>query len=97
MAAAFRTIPGAKNFMPDDSTLYDEQAVWPDKDVDGARKLVDEYRAAHGGADITLTYVTTAGSPVLKPCRRTPAVADPQVGRTEAGHQSLDGAGSRRQ
>ncbi len=79
MAAAFPDDPGATHFMPDDSPLYDEQAVWPDKDVDGARKLVDEYRAAHGGADITLTYVDYRRQPRSQPCRRTPAVADQQV------------------
>ncbi len=79
--------------MPDDSPLYDEQAVWPDKDVDGARKLVDEYRAAHGGADITLTYVTTAGSPVLNRVAELLQSQIQQVDGLKLDIKSLDGAG----
>ncbi len=93
MAAAFPDDPGATHFMPDDSPLYDEQAVWPDKDVDGARKLVDEYRAAHGGADITLTYVTTAGSPVLNRVAELLQSQIQQVDGLKLDIKSLDGAG----
>lgn len=93
MTAAFPDDPGATHFMPDDSPLYDEQAVWPDKDVDGARKLVDEYRAAHGGADITLTYVTTAGSPVLNRVAELLQSQIQQVDGLKLDIKSLDGAG----
>src|SRR5690606_9279524 len=44
---------------------FDAAAKWPEKDVEGAQRLVDGYRARHGGEKGVLSYVTTAGSPVL--------------------------------
>ena len=65
VAAVYSGEPVATAFSPENSPLYDPEATWPERDVAGAQKLIDGYRARNGGQDIVLKYVTVAGSPVL--------------------------------
>lgn len=66
MAAAFPDDPVTTHFIPDESNpLHDPNATWPEKDVAGAQEMIDGYRERNGGGEITLTYLTTAGSPSL--------------------------------
>lgn len=92
-AAAFPDDPGSTHFFSDDHPLYDDAAVWPEKDVDGAQKLVDGYRERNGGKEVVLKYVTTAGSPVLN---RVAELLQAQLGAVEGLKleiQPLDGSG----
>jgi len=52
-------------FTPADSPFYDPSSAWPELDVAGAQKLIDDYRSRNGGKEVDLTYTVTAGSPVL--------------------------------
>ncbi|WP_068166023.1 ABC transporter substrate-binding protein [Rhodococcus phenolicus] len=65
MNAVYPGESAASGFTPEDSPLYDPGSAWPEPDVEGAQRLIDEYRARTGSGDIELTYVLTAGSPVL--------------------------------
>ncbi|ABH00092.1 probable ABC peptide transporter, substrate binding component (plasmid) [Rhodococcus jostii RHA1] len=92
-AAAFPDDPGATHFMPEGDPLYDETATWPEKDVEGAQRLVDEYRARNGGSEIVLSYVTTAGSPVLNRVAELLQAQLEAVDGLELEIKALDGAG----
>lgn len=65
MSAVYPGEPVATGFTPEDSALYDAGSAWPERDVEGAQQLIDEYRARTGSGEIELSYVITAGSPVL--------------------------------
>jgi peptide/nickel transport system substrate-binding protein len=65
MNAVYAGEPVASGFTPEDSPLYDPGSAWPEPDVQGAQQLLDDYRSRTGTGDIELTYVLTAGSPVL--------------------------------
>lgn len=92
-AAAFPDDPGSTHFFGENDPLYDEAAAWPEKDVEGAQKLIDGYRARTGGGDITLTYVTTAGSPVLNRVAELLQAQLQEADGIELEIQPLDGAG----
>ncbi|MBQ7803112.1 ABC transporter substrate-binding protein [Rhodococcus sp. (in: high G+C Gram-positive bacteria)] len=92
-AAAFPDDPGSTHFFGQENPLYDEAAAWPEKDVEGAQKLIDGYRARNGGADITLTYVTTAGSPVLNRVAELLQAQLQEADGIKIQIQPLDGAG----
>ncbi len=62
MNAVYPGESAASGFTPEDSPLYDPGSAWPEPDVEGAQRLIDEYRARTGSGDIELTYVLTAGS-----------------------------------
>ena len=70
----------ATGFTPEDSPLYDPGSAWPAQDVEGAQKLIDDYRARNGGGEIELTYVLTAGSPVLN---QSAELLQAQLGRVD--------------
>lgn len=65
MNAIYPGEPAASGFTPEDSPLYDPASAWPARDVEGAQRLIDDYRTRTGSANLELTYVLTAGSPVL--------------------------------
>jgi peptide/nickel transport system substrate-binding protein len=92
-AAAFPDDPGSTHFVAESNPLYDETAAWPTKDVEGAQKLVDGYRARNGGNDVVLTYVTTAGSPVMNQVAELLQSQLQQVDGLELEIKPLDGAG----
>ncbi|MFI1462368.1 ABC transporter substrate-binding protein [Nocardia carnea] len=92
-AAAFPGEQGAEYFVAEDQPLFDEAAKWPEKDVEGAQRLVDGYRARHGGEKIVLSYVTTAGSPVLTRVAEVLQAQLQQADGLELEIKALDGAG----
>ena len=92
-AAAFPGEPGAEYFVAEDQPLFDEAAKWPAKDVAGAQRLVDGYRARHGDDKVVLSYVTTAGSPVLTRVAEVLQAQIQQVDGLELEIKALDGAG----
>ncbi len=65
MNAVYPGEPVASGFVTEDSPFHDSASLWPARDVEGAQRLLDDYRARTGTGDIELTYVITAGSPVL--------------------------------
>ncbi|WP_280436347.1 ABC transporter substrate-binding protein [Nocardia carnea] len=93
LAAAFPGDEGADYFMPEDHPLFDETAKWPEKDVDGAQLLIDRYRARHGGGKVVLSYITTAGSPVLTRVAEVLQAQLQQADGLELVIEPLDGAG----
>ncbi|PTR21612.1 peptide/nickel transport system substrate-binding protein [Rhodococcus sp. OK519] len=93
MAAAFPDDPKATHFMPEDSPLYDANATWPDKDIAGAQTLIDGYRARNGGDEVTLSYITTAGSPNLNRVAEVLQSQLQQVNGLKLEIKPLDGAG----
>ena len=92
-AAAFPDDPGATHFVAEGDPLYDEAATWPEKDVQGAQELIDDYRARNGGDEVVLTYVTTAGSPVLNQVSELLQAQLQQVDGLKLEIKPLDGAG----
>ncbi|MEU1525429.1 ABC transporter substrate-binding protein [Nocardia rhamnosiphila] len=92
-AAAFPGEQGAEYFVAEGQPLFDEGAKWPDKDVDGAQRLIDGYRARHGGEKVVLSYVTTAGSPVLAGVAEVLQAQLQQADGLEIEIKALDGAG----
>ncbi|NKY31553.1 ABC transporter substrate-binding protein [Nocardia speluncae] len=92
-AAAFPGEQGAEYFVAEDQPLFDEAAKWPEKDIEGAQRLVDGYRARHGGEKIVLSYVTTAGSPVLTRVAEVLQAQLQQADGLELEIKALDGAG----
>ncbi|WP_280487323.1 ABC transporter substrate-binding protein [Nocardia farcinica] len=92
-AAAFPGEQGADYFVPEGNPLFDPAAAWPDKDVDAAQALVDRYRARHGGQPVVLSYVTTAGSPILTRVAEVLQAQLEQVDGLELTIEALDGAG----
>ncbi|NRI69206.1 ABC transporter substrate-binding protein [Rhodococcus sp. MS16] len=93
MAAVFPDDAVADHFIPEGNPLHDETAVWPDNDVAGAQKLIDEYRARNGGGDVVLSYVTTAGSPSLTQVAELLQAQLEQVDGLKLEVKPLDGAG----
>ncbi|MEV3964190.1 ABC transporter substrate-binding protein [Nocardia sp. NPDC050193] len=92
-AAAFPGERGAEYFVAEDQPLFDEAAKWPEKDIEGAQRLVDGYRARHGGEKVVLSYVTTAGSPVLTRVAEVLQAQLQQADGLELEIKALDGAG----
>ena len=92
-AAAFPGEQGAEYYVAEDQPLFDEAAKWPEKDIEGAQRLVDGYRARHGGEKIVLSYVTTAGSPVLTRVAEVLQAQLQQADGLELEIKALDGAG----
>ncbi|MCE4267257.1 ABC transporter substrate-binding protein [Rhodococcus globerulus] len=93
MAAVYPDDPVATHFIPEGSPLHDVSATWPAKDVAGAQKLIDEYRASNGGGNVVLSYVTTAGSPALTQVAELLQAQLEQVDGLKLEIKPLDGAG----
>lgn len=94
VAAAFPDDEPSTHFISDeDSPLYDEKATWPEKDVAGAQALVDGYRARNGGNVVSLSYVTTAGSPTLNSVAEVVQSQLEQVDGLKVAIRPVDGAG----
>ncbi|MFI9531709.1 ABC transporter substrate-binding protein [Nocardia fusca] len=92
-AAAFPGEQGAEYFVAEGQPLFDEAAKWPEKDIAGAQRLVDGFRARHGGGKVVLSYVTTAGSPVLTRVAEVLQAQLQQADGLELEIKALDGAG----
>ncbi|MFI2229306.1 ABC transporter substrate-binding protein [Nocardia testacea] len=92
-AAAFPGEQGAEYFVAEGQPLFDAAAKWPEKDIAGAQRLVDGFRARHGGEKVVLSYVTTAGSPVLTRVAEVLQAQLQQADGLELEIKALDGAG----
>ncbi|WP_459546405.1 ABC transporter substrate-binding protein [Nocardia sp. X0981] len=92
-AAAVPGEQGAEYFVAEGRPLFDEAAKWPEKDIAGAQRLIDGFRARHGGGKAVLSYVTTAGSPVLTRVAEVLQAQLQQADGPELEIKALDGAG----
>ncbi|NRI64880.1 ABC transporter substrate-binding protein [Rhodococcus sp. MS16] len=92
IAAIYPGEPVADTFAPESSPFYDPEARWLDQDVEGAQKLIDAYRARNNDKEVVVSFITTAGSPLLNQQAELLQAQLQRVNGLQLDIQPLDGA-----